>query len=362
MTNINRFFECALPNSVCNLKCDYCYVIQENRRKMENMNLDYPVEHILQALSKERLGGICYFNLCSIGETMLQNNLIELVHGLLLKGHYVNITTNGTITSKIEKLINGIDKKYLNHLNMSFSFHYLELVKLDLIDTFFNNIENVKKAGVSILVQLNLYDGYIDHIDEIKSLCIERVGALPQLATTRRELPDRIEIMTSKTTEEYRRIGSAFDSPLFSFTMENFNIKRKEFCYAGDWSVVLDMKTGIMSKCYGLGRTQNIFEDLSSKIKFEAIGHNCPSPYCVNSSHFMSLGVIPSINTLSYANLRNRKSAHWYSDDMNDILQNQFKSYKKEYCLAKKIYVTLKVRMFRLLYKLKQYLYKYKRI
>ena len=35
---IKRFIECTVPVTVCNMKCSYCYVMQEGRRsnKMPN--------------------------------------------------------------------------------------------------------------------------------------------------------------------------------------------------------------------------------------------------------------------------------------------------------------------------------------
>ena len=35
MDKINRFLECLVPVTACNLKCSYCYVIQEGRRKKD---------------------------------------------------------------------------------------------------------------------------------------------------------------------------------------------------------------------------------------------------------------------------------------------------------------------------------------
>lgn len=67
-------------------------------------------------------------------------------------------------------------------------------------------------------------------------------------------------------------------------------MKRKEFCFAGDWSGTLNLQTGVLTKCYADYDGVNIFEDVDAPIPFEAVGKHCGSPYCVNSSHFMSLG------------------------------------------------------------------------
>ena len=50
---------------------------------------------------------------------------------------------------------------------------------------------------------------------------------------------------------------------LFDFTVKNFNEKRKEFCYAGDWSGVLNLETGLLRKCYSDNGGQLIFDDIS---------------------------------------------------------------------------------------------------
>lgn len=59
--HIKRFFECLIPVTVCNLKCSYCYVIQRNYRNMRLAELKYTPEHIGKCLTKERLGGECFF-------------------------------------------------------------------------------------------------------------------------------------------------------------------------------------------------------------------------------------------------------------------------------------------------------------
>lgn len=329
-----RFFECLLPVTVCNLKCPYCYIIQENRRSMKCADLKYSPEHIAKALSKERVGGICWISICGAGETLIQKELVFIVKELLKEGHYVNITTNGTLTNRIIELIEEC-KLYTKHLHFSFSLHYTELKRLNLIDEFFNNINYVRSNGASFLLQINLCDEYIPYFDDIKKISLEKVGAYPQVALTRDESTMPMKVWSSLSYDDYKKIGESFKSPLFDFTCKNFNVKRKEFCYAGDWSGVLNLQTGWLSKCYAHAGGQNIFEDITKPIIFEAIGKKCNLSYCVNSSHFMSLGIIPSIKTPSYAELRNRDEANWYTQEMYSFLSNKLE--QNEYSCIKKI-------------------------
>lgn len=134
-------------------------------------------------------------------------------------------------------------------------------MRLNLLEKFFENIQKVKDAGASFMVQINLCDEYVPYLDEIKRLCIENVGAMPQVAATRKEETGlrKIELLTQRTKEEYIDAGATFDSPLFDFTMKNFNVRRHEFCYAGDWSGNLDLSTGILRRCYCSYLRQDIF-------------------------------------------------------------------------------------------------------
>lgn len=342
MERLNTFFECLLPTTKCNLACEYCYIIQEHRRSMRQIPLDYDVEHIIRALSAKRLGGKCFFSICGAGETLLQEECIELVHALLKEGHFINITTNGTVKKKIDAIID-LDEKLLENLHFSFSLHYLELIKHDLLDVFFRNVQCVREKKCSFLVQINLYDGYLEYLDEIKNLCYNKIGAYPQVAVTRLETAGDViadvKLHTALDNAEYGRVGKRFDSPLFDFTMKNFNVKRREFCYAGEWAFSLDLKTGDLRACYHSGRSQNIFKDIERPIRYEAVGRHCNSLYCINSSHFLSLGCIPSIDTPSYAELRNRKEAAWYNANSEMLLNIQFKDYKEQYGCLKKLYV-----------------------
>lgn len=341
MLKIKRFFECLIPESNCNLKCSYCYLIQSNRRLEKKVQFLYSPEYIGKALTKERLGGICYFSICAIGETLLPKEVIEIVYQLLKNGHYVNITTNGTLNKRFDEII-SFPKDFLKRMHISFSFHYLELKRLNKIEDFFNNINKVKKNNISIVVQLNLCDEYIEYLDEIKKISLEKLKTYPQIALTRNQRLKKMTIESNRSMEEYIKIGKTFNSPLFEYTIKNFNKKEKNFCYAGDWSGILNLATGDLKKCYSYPYSQNIFKDLKKDIKFEAIGKITCKPYCINSSHFLSLGVVPKIKSKSYADLRNKPEVNWYSKEMSNFLEGKLYDNNQEYSNLKKIKVSIK--------------------
>lgn len=342
--NIKRFIECLIPVTACNLKCEYCYVIQENRRKNEIPDFKYSPETIARGLSQERLGGTCYISICGAGETLLPKETMQIVRLLLEEGHYVNITTNGTLTSRFEEL-KEFPGELLERLHFAFSLHYLELERKKLLDTFCFNVKLVKSLGCSFLVQINLYDSYEPIWDVIRKFCQDNFGAPPQVAATRLE-GDQMKLYTDHSVEEYYEIGAKMQSPLFDFTMKNFKVKRKEFCYAGDWSFLLNLSTGIMSKCYNKQGEQDVFANLEEPIRFEAIGTGCCCQYCINSSHFMTLGVIPQLETPTYASLRNRSEAGWYSDKIHSFLSGKLYDTNLQYSVFRKFYIDAKRKLY----------------
>ena len=102
---IKRFIECLIPVTACNLKCSYCYVIQRDNRTLKIPPLDYPIEQIGRALSKKRFGGTCYFSICGAGETLIPKYMPDLIHEILSQGHFVNITTNGTLNDRFDQIV-----------------------------------------------------------------------------------------------------------------------------------------------------------------------------------------------------------------------------------------------------------------
>ena len=255
---------------------------------------------------------------------MILNEMPEIIMCLLQEGHFVNVTNNGTMTKNIRKAIQ-LSKDYLNHLSFSFSLHYVELKKRGLLDTFSRNVRDVREAGASVVLQLNLCDEYIDIIDEIKNYCICEFGYLPQIALTRKENQShsqrKYEILTNYGEEKYVSIAREFNSELFEFTYKNFNQKRKEFCYAGDWSFKVDLATGDLKSCSFSKPHFNLYKDLDAPIITSPVGHCCVSDYCVNSSHYLSLGDIPELVCPSYSSLRKRVNN--YEVEMEQFLNTK---------------------------------------
>ena len=324
-----KFIECLLPVTQCNLKCSYCYVVQQERRTESPLKLNYPPSHIADALKPHRLGGPAYISICGAGETLIPNEIVDIVELLLRDGHYINLTNNGTISKRIDELL-SLPDEHLDRLHFSFSFHYRELKNRNLLSTFSTNINKVRNSRCSMLVQLNLVDEYISEIDEIKSFSLENFGALPQIALTRDESERPLyTIQTNLSQKEYDVFANSFDSELYKMTRLNFMKRRKEFCYAGYWSGVLNLATGDFGKCYNVPNPQNIFENISDPIEFEAIGHNCVMPFCINSSHFLSLGMIPKLDFPTYFQLRNRLNSNWYKNTIIEILDQKLTKSEK---------------------------------
>ena len=79
-------------------------------------------------------------NFCAAGETLLSEELIPIIQELLDEGHYCMIVTNGTITPKFNQLAKfSVEQR--KRLFIKFSYHYLELKRLNLLNVFFSNVK-----------------------------------------------------------------------------------------------------------------------------------------------------------------------------------------------------------------------------
>jgi hypothetical protein len=323
MDQIKRFFDCEVPVTACNLRCHYCYITLQGLFKNKLPKFKYPPETIGRAFSKERMGGICHFNFCGLGETLLTPEITAILKVLLEQGHYIMVVTNnGTVTRRFDEILQ-FPKELLNRLGFKFSFHFLELKRLGIIDKWFKTIKTVRKAGCSISVELTPNDECIPHIDEIKDLCLKNTGALCHVTVARDSTKKDLPILTKLPINEYRRIWGSFESPMFDFKMSTFNVKRREFCYAGLWSGCIRIGTGELRQCSAAVDARNIFEDIDKPLRLHAIGSHCLEPHCYNSHAYLTLGLIPELITPTYSDIRNRKcldGTFWLTDDMNAFL------------------------------------------
>lgn len=322
---MKRFIDIHIPVSSCNFKCHYCYVAHQGLRNNEKLEFKYDIETIKKALTVERLGGVCHFNICGLGETLMPKEIIGITRALLENGHYIMIVTNGTLSNRFDEFCEfPIELK--KRLGFKFSFHYLEMKKLKMFDKFNANVEKVKKNGMSYSIEMTPNDETEPYIEEIKEYCIEHYGALCHITIPRNMNSNTIELLSKHSIDEFYNIWKTFDSELLDFKYSIWGEKRKEYCYAGNWSGLLNIGTGIYTACYTGRINQNIFEDINKPIDFIAVGCKCHMPHCYNGHSFLSLGTIPEINTYKYSQLRDRVTKtgeHWLNEEMRQFLSER---------------------------------------
>ena len=338
---IKRYIDCYVPVTTCNFRCEYCYITLSGAFANEIPTFDYTPEYIAQALSKKRLGGPCVITLCGGGETLLPKEIPSIVEGLLAEGHYVMIVTNGILTTQFNKLAE-MPLECRERLFIKFSFHYLELKNRKLFDVFFNNINTMQEASISYTLELTQHDELIPLIPEIQELCMERVGALCHVTVARDSRDPLLPILTQHSKEEYQKIWSVFDSPLFEYKLSTFNVKRKEFCYAGDWTFTMNLGNGDMWQCYEGKKLFNLYEDVNQPINFCATGNNCRESHCYNAHSFLTFGAIPEIKPPHYDKMRNRitkDGESWVGDNVKNIFQTRCAESNIEYSMLEKLIV-----------------------
>jgi organic radical activating enzyme len=319
---VKRFIDVHVPIFQCNLKCSYCYVGKHQLDNIKPPIFEYDYDTVKKSLTKERLGGICHFNVCGMGETLIPKEIIEYVKVILENGHSVMIVTNGILTDRFEEMMK-FPQNLKDRLGFKFSFHFLELKRLNKIDVFFDNVNLARANGCSISVEITANDTYEPYIDEIKDICIKKVGAFCHVSVPRDDGTDEIKLMSKHSFDEFYNIWKTFDSPMFEFKMRHWGENRKEFCYAGAWSGMLNIATGSLISCScQKGTYQNIFNHTDKKINFCPVG-KCKVSHCFNGHSFLTFGTIPSLDEEHYVDIRDRidiNGKHW----LNDYMLKQF--------------------------------------
>lgn len=322
---MKRFIDVHIPISNCNLNCPYCYVAHEGNRDKKKIVFKYDYETIKKGLTKQRLGGLCHFNVCGEGETLIPKEIIDITKAILENGHYVMIVTNGTLSNRFDEFFK-FPEELKQRLGFKFSFHYLELKNKKLLDVFNRNIYKTKENGMSYSIEMTPNDEIEPYIEEIKEYCLKNYGAYCHLTIPRDMMSKEIKLLSKHNIDEFYNIWKSFNSELFDFKYSIWRKKRKEYCYAGAWSGLLNIGNGEFSSCY-IGKIhQNIFEDINKPINFIAIGKQCSLPHCYNGHSFLTMGVIPDINTFNYCQLRDRITVdgeHWLNKEMRNFLSTR---------------------------------------
>ena len=331
MDKIKRLINVVIPITVCNFKCHYCYLAQTNSFDKNIPKLQYDMLTIKNALSKERLGGPCMMNLCAVGETLLAPYLLDLTNAMLDNGHYVTIVTNGSLTNKIKEYCK-LDEDKKKRLFFKFSYQFLELKRLNLLDTFFENVKMVRDSGISYTVELTANDKSIPYIDD-------NCGAIPHIIESR-DNNNNFKKLTKLSNKEHMENWNKFDTDLIKFQDSIWGEHRNEFCYAGDWISTLYLESGNFAPCFAGGPIiQNIFEDINEVIHFCSIGNKCPWEHCYAGYVLLTLGVIPNFEAPTYAQLRNRKTVDgkdWLQPEMKRFMESRFNESNKEYTNSRK--------------------------
>ena len=365
MEKMKRFIDVWVPVTTCTLRCHYCYITHNRLFSKELPKFKYDAETFRKGLSKERLGGTCMINLCGGGETLLPPEMPQYIRALLEEGHYVMVVTNATVDRAFNEL-SSFPPELLERLFFKFSFHYLELKKKNLLEKFFANINKVVKAGASFTLEATPSDELIPYVDEMKQLSVEKVGAVCHVTVARDEHDlSTIPILSKLSPDEYKKTWDTFESEFFDYKFSVFSEKRTEFCYAGDWTLFLNMGTGILQQCYCSLYNQNIFDDVSKPINFKAIGHHCQQPHCFNAHAFLTFGAIPEHNSPTYDVVRNRvrkDGTEWLQPNMKTFMRQKLKDNNSEYTQSRKEEIDNEMRRRAFWQKGKSNIYRWKKV
>lgn len=332
----------AIPVSICNFRCHYCYLGQRKEAfQGKHPEMKYSPEHFAKAMSVSRIGGTAYGNFTADGETLLVKNIDLYVKAFLEQGHYAEVVTNLTITKVLDKFLCW-DKELLKHLEFKCSFHYLELKQKGLLETFAENVKKIWEAGASANIEITPNDELIPYIEEVKEFSLKHFGALPHISIARDDRVPSIDYLTKLPMSEYDEVWSQFDSDFWKFKKTIFGKKQECFCYAGSWTMCVDLCSGNASACYGHKPLGNVLEDPEKPFPEEPIG-KCPIAHCYNGHMLLTLGAIPGVAGVKYGDIRDRTKTdgtHWLQPEIKNFFNHPLVESNKPFgTLKQKKYV-----------------------
>lgn len=343
---IHKFIELLVNGTTeCNFHCEYCYVWRKKEFTPGIVTSDYTAKEIREALSLKKLGGPCHINACAQGETLLSKDIVELSYELLDEGHYLSIITNGTVTSKIDEILQ-FPESLLERMFFKLSFHYAELRRTKLLDRFWENVDKIKNSPCSYSVEITPCDTLIADIDNIKQEFKEHAdGVMPHITFTRDANKEGLDLLSDLSLEEYKETWRIFDSDLFDLKCDYYKKKIHQTCYAGNWSYRVNAVNGNLQSCYQQQLSGTIFDKNQKTLPVLTVGHDCRLNYCFNNHAFLAWGDVPEIKCANYFVVRNRTSkegARWIKEtyaaamqqklyDNNFIYSDRWSDYEKLY-------------------------------
>ncbi|MCQ2495206.1 MAG: radical SAM protein [Lachnospiraceae bacterium] len=358
MEKVKKILLLHVPMSICNFRCHYCYLAQRDEcYQGVQPDMKYSPDEVAKALSVQRIGGKAFINICAAGETLLTKNIDLYVKALLQEGHYVEFVTNLSVSSVLDKFLQW-DEKILKHLEFKCSFHYLELKKKGLLETFASNVKKIWQAGASANIEITPSDELIPYIDEVKDFSLKHFGALPHITIARNDQTKGIDYLTNLSDVDYERVWSSFNSDFWSFKRSIFGKKQKEFCYAGKWSAYIDLSTGIMRQCYCGKELGDVFANPLEPFFEKAIG-KCEMPHCFNGHALMTLGLVPNATSVRYGEIRDRKKqdgSYWLQSELRSFFDSKCADCNITYGNLKKRNILLKIKINKIIEKVKRHI------
>lgn len=290
----------CVPGTACNFKCSYCYIgscCDEDHRIPTKFQ--YSVEHMVKAFNPKRLGGYADIIVIGNGETLIPPEVVPFIKGLLKQGHVVEVATNLTLNNRVEELLQT-DKEDLKRLVMRPSFHYHELKRLNKIDDFFNNLNKFYEAGASCIPFMVICKEYMNDLDEIRDLFINKFGSLPQVTPTL-AYEEKTDIKRGghvkcdpEITPEFKQlIKEKFNSNVFDLCCDYLDVDpKKVFCRAGECGFCVTLDNGNVQRCHACPSEFSMFKNLKEKIDLGPIGNNCCINTCAMQYQFIASGFL----------------------------------------------------------------------
>lgn len=338
MDSIKKIILFNIPTSICNLRCHYCYLAQRGEcYQGVQPEMKYTPEQVAEALRVERIGGKAYMNFCADGETLLTKDIDKYVKALVQQGHYAEVVSNMTVTPMIDRFLQW-EPDLLTHLEFKCSFHYLELKERNLLEVFADNVKKVWAAGASANIEITPSDELIPYLDEVKAFSLQHFGALPHLTIARDDRTEGIDYLTSLSDEEYQKVWEQFDSDFWRYKRSIFGVQQKKYCYAGCWSLNINLASGYTMQCYTGFLCKDIFADPHSPLPEKAVGA-CPLPHCYNGHALLTLGLIPNATDVKYGEIRNRVRAdgtQWLQPELLKFFNTKLEDSNQQACLGDK--------------------------